>query len=40
MKILNLSIEIIDSPKNTQSLFLSRRSDFVLRLSKLSEISQ
>lgn len=40
MKILNLSIEIkIDKAKNIESNYLSRRSDFIVRLSNLPELS-
>lgn len=39
MKILNLSIEIVNT-KNIESMYLSRRSDFISRLTQLSELTQ
>lgn len=40
MKILNLSIEIIHTRKNIESMYLSRRSDFISKLTQLSELTQ
>jgi hypothetical protein len=39
MKILNLSIEIVPASKKVESVYLSRRYDFVRRLTQLSEIA-
>lgn len=38
MKILNLSIQIVNTQK-IESTYLSRRSDFVTRLSQLSDFA-
>lgn len=40
MKLLNLSIEIKIIPHTIESTYLSRRSDFVSKLSQLSELAQ
>ena len=40
MKILNLSIEIVQSTNSTPSMYMSRRSDFISRLTQLSELTQ
>ncbi len=37
MKILNISIEIVNNPKNIESTYMSRRSDFVRVLNTVSE---
>jgi hypothetical protein len=40
MKILNLSIEIVTTTKSIESMYLSRRSDFVTKLIQISELAQ
>lgn len=40
MKILNLSIEIVSTTKNIESIYMSRRPDFISKLTQLSELTQ
>jgi hypothetical protein len=40
MKILNLSIEIVHNVKSTPSVYLSRRPDFITKLTQVSEFAQ
>ncbi len=40
MKILNLSIEIIHTTKNIESIYMSRRPDFITKLINISELTQ
>lgn len=40
MKILNLSIEIVHNTNSASSMYMSRRSDFISKLTQLSELIQ